>query len=72
MDAVAAERYGLPAVPIVTEAFRSGAEVVASIQGATGFPIAYVEHPIATLDDDELRARARIAVDGVIGILTKQ
>ncbi|MCR2808406.1 MULTISPECIES: UGSC family (seleno)protein [unclassified Microbacterium] len=70
MDAIAAERFGLPAVPIVTEQFRSGAEMVASIQGADDFPIAYVEHPIATLDDDGLRERAQRAVDQVVAILT--
>jgi len=70
MDAVAAERLGLPAVPIVTGQFQSGADMVATIQGATGFPMAYVEHPIATLDEDGLRERARAAVEQIVAILT--
>lgn len=69
MDAIAAERIGVPAVPIVTEQFRSGAEMVSSIQGAEGFPIAYVEHPIATLDKDGIQDRARAAVAEIVRIL---
>ena len=70
MDAIAAEAYGIPSVPIVTEQFRSGAEMVTEIQGAEGFPIAFVEHPIATLDDAQLRDRARVAVGRIVDILT--
>jgi len=69
MDAIAAERFGIPAVPIVTDSFRIGAETVAEIQGAPGFPVAYVQHPIATLSDDEITARARDAVAAAMRIL---
>lgn len=69
MDALAAERLGIPAVPIVTEAFRSGAEMVAVLHGAPGYPAAFVAHPIATVDDAGLRERARVAAAEVVRIL---
>lgn len=71
MDAIKAESFGIPSVPVVTEQFRSGAEMVSEIQGAPGFPMAIVEHPIATLDDAQLRERAASAVEQIVRILTE-
>lgn len=72
MDAIAAERLGIPAVPIVTDAFRAGAEMVAMLHGAPGYPAAFVAHPIATVDDEGLRTRARVAANEIVRILEGQ
>ncbi len=60
-DAIIFEKLGVPAVPIITKPFRPTAEAIAELHGLDGYTYAAVDHPITSLDDTELRERARIA-----------
>jgi len=67
-DIVNLEGRGVPAVVVVTEQFRSGAQA----QGAAlGFDpaIVFVEHPIQDRTDEELGAIARQALEEILGAL---
>jgi hypothetical protein len=61
-DAVSAERAGTPAVAVMTDGFVSGAELMATALGVTGYPFAVIEHPIANATDAQLRAKARATI----------
>ena len=67
-DIVNLEGRGVPAVAVITEQFRSGAQA----QGeALGFDpaIVFVEHPIQDRTDEELGAIARQALEEILGAL---
>ena len=67
-DIVNLEGRGVPAVVVVTEQFRSGAQA----QGAAlGFDpaIVFVEHPIQDRTDEELGAIARQALGEILEAL---
>ena len=67
-DIVNLEGRGVPAVAVITEQFRSGAQA----QGeALGFDpaIVFVEHPIQDRTDEELGAIARQALGEILEAL---
>lgn len=68
-DAILFESHGVPAVPIITEPFVPSARAIAGQHGRPDFPHVAVRHPITSLDDDELRERARQAAPQVADIL---
>ena len=68
-DAVSAERVGTPAVAVMTSAFVDGAELMATALGATGYPFAIIEHPIASASDAELEEKARATIAQAIRLL---
>lgn len=53
----------------MTDAFTSGADLMAAALGAPGYRFAVIDHPIASADDDELRRRAAAAVDQATRLL---
>lgn len=67
-DIVNLEGRGVPAIAVVTEQFRSGAEA----QGkALGFDpaVIYVEHPIQDRTDAEMGQIARGALDEIVAAI---
>lgn len=62
-DAISAERVGTPAIGIMTDAFVSGAELMAGALGLAGYPFAVIAHPVASSTDAELEAKARHTLD---------
>ena len=68
-DGILLERAGLPAVSICTDAFRVPAEAMAAAYGFPGFGFITVPHPIASLSQEQIRARARDVLPGVLRIL---
>lgn len=68
-DGILLERAGLPAVSICTDAFGVPAEAMASAYGFPGFEFVTTAHPIASLSEEEIRARARGLLPGVLRIL---
>ena len=60
-DSILFEQQGIPSVPIITEPFRPTAEALYKAQGISGYQYVAVEHPITSLDQNELRERARFA-----------
>lgn len=69
-DAIQAEQHTIPGVAICTEPFSIGAAQVAKMRGADGFRFAVVEHPLGSLDDEELWRRAEDALPQVVAIAT--
>ena len=57
---------------IATEVFTSLAEREAAAFNIRAFPIIAVQHPLATLPDDEIRRIGAGLVDRVVGVLTGQ
>ncbi len=68
-DAILFEGHGVAAVPIITEPFVPSALAIANQHGRPDFPHVAVRHPITSLDQDELRERARQAAPRVADIL---
>lgn len=68
-DGIEFERRGIPAAVIVTDEFVHPAKTMARLLGMPDYPAAVVPHPIATLTERELRARAELALPQVLAIL---
>lgn len=61
---------GVPAVGVMTSTFVDAAELMAEVLGAGGYPFAVIDHPIANADAAGIEARARVAVEQAVAILT--
>lgn len=69
-DGIAFENAGLPAAVICSDAFRVTADAMADVQGAPGYHYLTTPHPVAVLDADEVRERARQVLPAVVAMLT--
>ena len=69
-DAVTAERFGIPAVGIMTDKFVSAAELMARVLGADGHRFVTIPHPISSATLEQLAEAARIAANQIASILT--
>lgn len=67
-DTVDLEDRGIPSVFVATVEFVSAADAQAKALGAIA-SVVYVEHPIQDRTDDEMRAIADGAVEGVVAKL---
>lgn len=63
-DGVELESLGVPTAVVVTEAFLHEATVQRRALGMTGLQPVVIEHPLSTLTEDEIEARAKAAADG--------
>jgi hypothetical protein len=70
-DAIVVEIMGIAATAIITDRFVPTAQAVAQVSGMPGFPFAVIPHPISHNDDAELRAKAALAVQQCVAILTQ-
>ena len=70
-DAVSLERKGTPTAVVVTEVFLREAHVQRAALGMEGLDPVVIEHPLSTLSDEEIAARAsdaaRKAVKALLG-----
>ncbi len=64
------EIQGLPAVTVASSEFGDAAEVQRKALGMVGARYVLVDHPIQDATDEEMRGKARAAIDAVIGALT--
>lgn len=71
LDSIIFERLGIPAVPIVTKPFAPTAKAIAELNGLPDYTFVAVAHPITSLDEDELRQRAKVAAPLVEAALLK-
>lgn len=71
-DSVTLESLGIPTAPIVTRNFEEEARVQREALGAPDLVPAVIDHPLSTLTDEQIEARASQAVDQVRRILTPQ
>ena len=54
---------------LISEPFIPTAKAIAGIRALPEYPLAVVKHPIGSLNEDEVRERAREAVPQIINIL---
>ncbi|NEE04790.1 UGSC family (seleno)protein [Phytoactinopolyspora halotolerans] len=68
-DGILFERAGIPAVSICSDSFAMSGAAMAQVQGFPGFEFITVEHPVASLDEKEIRQRAATVLPDVVRIL---
>ena len=66
LDSLELEKRGVPSVVVVTIPFVSQAKAMADLKGVPDYGYALVEHPIGSLTEEELRARAAVALPQVL------
>ena len=67
-DGISLESLGVPTAVIVTTVFLREARVQREALGMNGIVPVVIDHPLSSLSDDEIRARAAQAVEQVIGV----
>jgi hypothetical protein len=63
------ERAGVPAVSICTDAFVVPARAMAKAYGFPGFEFVTIPHPVASLDEAQIRARVSDLLPEMLRIL---
>jgi hypothetical protein len=71
-DAHEFEKRGIPSLALCSEPFRLEAETTARLLGMPHMRLGMLTHPISTLNDDQLRDRAREALALVDALLLKE
>jgi hypothetical protein len=69
-DGIALERAGVPAAVICSDAFTATASGMAEVQGAPDYRYLTTAHPVAILDADAVRERARQLLPQVVATVT--
>jgi hypothetical protein len=69
LDAVMLEKAGIPAVPVLTDAFDSTAKEMAELWGVPDFRFVMMPHPLASLTPVDIAARADVLVGKVLSLL---
>lgn len=68
-DGLLFEREGIPTVSITSDSFFASGRAMATVQGFPDFEFLAVPHPVASLDGEEIRGRAKDALPQVLSIL---
>jgi hypothetical protein len=68
-DGIEIDDRGKPAAVIITEPFISTVQAISTIRNVPEYSYAVVKHPIGSLNEEELRQRARDAVPQIVKIL---
>jgi hypothetical protein len=71
LDAIGAEKMGIPAAAVITAAFIPTARAAAKLGGIPGYPCAVIAHPIASDTEEALRAKAEQIVHQCVTILSE-
>jgi hypothetical protein len=69
-DGIVFEQAGLPAAVICSDAFAVTASAMAELRGAPGYQYLVTEHPVAVLDAEQVRERAKRLVSEVVSLVT--
>ena len=69
-DGIHLEQAGVPSATICTDAFVETSRAMAAMWGAPDYPVIFTEHPIDTLDKEQLRARAEAMLAQIVAIVT--
>ena len=67
-DGFSLESLGVPTAVIVTTQFLHEARVQREALGMTGLVPVVIQHPLSSLSDEEIRARAAQALEQVVGV----
>jgi len=70
-DGLQLEAAGIPAAGICSDAFRVSADSMATVQGTPGYRYVTTAHPVASLEREGVRERARQALPEIVGLLTR-
>lgn len=65
------EKAGIPAIPIITDAFDSTAKEMAELWGVPDFRFVMMPHPLASLTPADIERRADQLLDKVLKLLQK-
>ena len=68
-DGIEFDRRGVPAASIITNIFVTTGRAMAEIDGVPDYPFLVVPHPLSSLTDQELRARAAALAPAVARVL---
>ena len=68
-DGTTFERKGVQTAAILTDTFRRPGDAMARVQGFLNFRYAVIEHPISSLNEEQIRERARAVLPEVLAIL---
>jgi hypothetical protein len=71
LDAIAAEKMGVPAAAVITAPFIPTAQAAAKLGGIPGYPCAVIAHPIASDSEEALRAKAEQIVHQCVEIIAE-
>lgn len=63
------EKSGIPAIPVVTDAFDSTTREMAGLWGVPDFRFVMMPHPLASLTPEAIESRADALVDDVLRLL---
>jgi hypothetical protein len=63
------EKAGIPAVPVITDAFDSTAREMAELWGVPDFRFVMMPHPLASLTPEGVEQRAEALTDGILRLL---
>ena len=69
LDAVILEKAGIPAIPIITDAFESTAREMAELWGVPDFRFVMMPHPLASLTPEDVERRAEELLGQVLALL---
>ena len=67
-DGFSLESLGVPTAVIVTTEFLHEARVQREALGMTGLVPVVIQHPLSSLSEEEIRARAAQALEQVLGV----
>jgi hypothetical protein len=71
-DGILFEQAGLPAAVICSDAFAVTASAMAELRGAPDYQYIVTEHPVAVLNGEQVRERAKRLVPEVVALLTER
>jgi hypothetical protein len=71
-DGILFERAGVPTAVICSDAFVVTADAMAGLRGAAGYEFIVTEHPVAVLDAEQVRQRAKRLAPEVVALITER
>ena len=63
------EKAGIPAIPLITDAFKPAAREMAELWGVPEFRFVMMQHPLAYLTPEDIEARADALLAQVLTLL---
>ena len=63
------EKAGIPAIPVLTDAFDSTAREMAHLWGVPDFRFVMMPHPLASLTEAQVDERATALVEHILNLL---
>jgi hypothetical protein len=68
-DGMSLESLGIPTAVVITSDFLREAQVQRAALGMSALAPVVIEHPLSSLTEEEIGARAAQALPGIVGVL---